>query len=155
MCAHCRAKLAAVNDNWWEASDGVLYPPHAHPDFGRRPLKPAPPRKRWSTRTRILVGVAVAIGIGLWGWVAATSPESDLDAEQACDEFYDLRDADLYTDAELREQVQQIWDDAQYSENADVRVSARQLLQAVTTGDVDLYVLSVADMRDACNELDT
>lgn len=153
VCAHCRSKLPRVGFGWWEASDGLMYPPHAHPDFPNNMPK-LPPRPPMSTSRKVLWGVVAAVGIAVVVGAAVTpAEESDVLAEEACEEFGDLRDADLYTDAELRTQVQQIWREAQYAENSAVRSAARRLLSAVTLGDVEGYVDAAADLGLACRSL--
>lgn len=107
----------------------------------------------------ILVVVALVVVLAIASSITGNGDDvgdgggDDILAEHACEEFGDLRDVELYTPEELREQVQQIWDDARYAENALIRQHARDLLAAVTSGDASAVGDAAAGMAAACSAL--
>lgn len=156
ICAHCRSRLPRVTPAWWKAEDGVLYPPHTHPDFGKATAKAPGERPPMSTGVKVLIVIG-ALVVSAWmigSLLSDTEPGGDdVLGREACEEFGDLRDIELYTDAELREQVQQVYRDGQYADSAAIRSASRELVSAVTVGDVERFGDAVADMAAACSSL--
>lgn len=68
VCSYCRTKSAPAGPGWWEASDGLLYPPQTHPDFASTPTAPRAPMSR-KTKRNMIVGFTIAavlfVGSGL------------------------------------------------------------------------------------------
>lgn len=147
VCAHCRSRLMQVTDSWWPASDGLLYPPWQHPDAKKPERQPI----NWKIVGAVAAVLAVLAVIG----AAISDPKqnegsSDQAAVDACEEYGDLAERDLYTVAEEREQVQQIWDDARYSTDPAIRDAARRMLAEFTAGNIAAYAQAGIDMGEAC-----
>ena len=83
---------------------------------------------------------------------AETAPEPlDQKAKVACSTFeHMMADYDSASRDEIRSQMIEIWDNAQFSQTTGIRLSARELMVAVF-GNLDSRVAStVEDMRTAC-----
>ena len=146
VCAHCRSRLMPVTKDWWQASDGLLYPPWQHPDAKRPERQPI----NWK-----LVGGICAAFVAVVVLAALVSdPDEpaggDFAASRACEEYGDLVDIAVYTDAELREQVQQVWDEAKFSGDVGIRRYAHDMLEALTVGDTVGFVEAAAAFGRQC-----
>ena len=108
---------------------------------GQDPAKPEHRRSAWVFAALLLLSAACASDDGV------TADEA------ACREYGDLAEMDLYSDAELREQVQQVWDEVKDAENSAVKVHARRLLAELTTGDLEGFANAGVDLGDACAEV--
>ena len=86
--------------------------------------------------------------------MVACTAEGGVTADQAaCEEYGDLAEMDLYTDEELRQQVQQVWDEVADAENSAVKVHARRLLAELTSGDLEGFANAGVDLGDACDDV--
>lgn len=143
------------DQRWW---DGTAWTQHRR----RRPasvLEQSPEERR--RRNRRAWAWIAAGGVALAGMAALASSigvdegeASHLDplGRSACYGAYELsRDADLLTDAEIRERVQDIYDDARYSDVPGVAPAARRLLAAATSVDVDAFSAAASDLAESCN----
>jgi hypothetical protein len=86
---------------------------------------------------------------------AASSSSNDGDASSrlACSHFFNVAgdaSAGLLTEAELREKLKEVNDDARVSEVAGVRNAAQAMLAAITSGDADAFTAAVTTMGNAC-----
>jgi hypothetical protein len=87
--------------------------------------------------------------------VAASSSSNDGDASSrlACSHFFNVASdasAGVLTDAELREKLKEVNNDAKVSDVAGVRNAARAMLAAATSGDGDAFTTAVTAMGNAC-----
>lgn len=86
----------------------------------------------------------------------AAEKEGDAAAQLACDHFRNVAgDASqgILTEAELREKLAEVDDDAQISEVDGVRNAARAMLRAVTQGDSEALSDAVEEMDAACDSI--
>jgi hypothetical protein len=112
-----------------------------------------------STVRNIVTGVVVLIIVGyvVTAVILANddSEIGDASAQLACRDFYDVAgEADLITDAELRDRLQDIWNTAEVSETPGIAEAARAMLAAATSGDVDALEVAVDDMSAACSDVE-
>lgn len=81
--------------------------------------------------------------------------EADASAKLACGHWRNVAaDASkgLLTDAELREKVKEVYDDAWVSEEPGIASGAEALLRAVTMNDGDALVAAMGEFTTACIE---
>jgi hypothetical protein len=84
---------------------------------------------------------------------SAPTSEGDASAQLACSHFFNVaRDASagILTEAELREKLKEVNDDARVSDVSGVRNAAQAMLAAATSGDADSFTDAVTAMGDAC-----
>ena len=75
----------------------------------------------------------------------------DASAELACTHFRNVAsDADILSNAELREKLREVHDDAQVSEEPGIAESARSMLSSITSNDLKSFESAVGLMSDAC-----
>lgn len=85
---------------------------------------------------------------------ACSTSESDPadDSSLACDHFRNIAadvSAGVLTDAELRDKLKEVYDNASIA-TPEVREAAREMLAALTAGDVDAFSVAISDMDAAC-----
>ena len=125
VCAYCRSKVPA-GPGWWEASDGLWYPPWQHEDFGKHTA----PRKPLSTRAKVLIAAAClfAVAVTVAAMVAeeprpgSESVYERIDSETDCAELQEEFDtamghADRYPPGDDRRETS-----LAYAEAADDRM---------------------------------
>ena len=84
---------------------------------------------------------------------SSSSNEGDASSRLACSHFFNVANdasAGILTEAELREKLKEVNNDAQVSDVSGVRNAAREMLSAATSGDADAFTEAVTDMGDAC-----
>lgn len=111
------------------------------------------PKSGW--KPLLVVTAIVVLVIVLLASFSSSSDDdgSDASARLACGHFRNVM-ADVargvLTDAELRDKLQEIDEDASVSEVSDVRLYASAMLTASTMGDTDVLILATGDMDAAC-----
>lgn len=115
-----------------------------------------------------LVIVVLVVAVLNWGWGSISNDDSpttssetdgskeDVRAEFACTHFRNILSdvqAGIYTDAELRTKLQEVYDDARYSTARGIGPNAEQMLRGITTGDQDVLMSGVAEFSASCDEL--
>jgi hypothetical protein len=89
------------------------------------------------------------LGSGLAACESAA--DQDLVSENACRHFYNVAaDAGILSTEELRGKLQEVNSTASSGEDRAVRDAARDLLSAITNGDVADFESAVSDMDEAC-----
>lgn len=87
--------------------------------------------------------------------VAPSSSSNDVDASLrlACSHFYNVASdvtVGILTEAEVREKLREVYDDAKVSDVAGVRSAAQAMLVAITSGDGDAFGAAVRAMDKNC-----
>jgi hypothetical protein len=84
--------------------------------------------------------------------VSDTGPKPlDKEALRACAVFEDLMgDFDSLSEAEVRDQTLEMWEDAQISQTTGIRLSAREFVAAVFEDLTSRMPSTVKEMRVAC-----
>jgi hypothetical protein len=106
-------------------------------------------------QTFLFVTAALVFTTGCEG--VGTGAGEDASAQLACDKFYQVSsdaDAGILTNAELRDGLQEVYDDARYSEIPEIRNSAQRMLAAITAGDFHGLERAVGDMDAACSQVE-
>lgn len=104
----------------------------------------------------VVVVLGVAVGV-LWSAFGGDDENEgpDAGAQLACVHFTNvIRDASdgVLTDAELRDKLKEVADDASVSAEPGVADAARRLLAAATPPlNVDGYAVAMGDLLDACD----
>jgi hypothetical protein len=106
-------------------------------------------------RSGWVIGVLILAFSGACGGDESAEGEGDASAELACSHFRNVSGdaADgLLTDAELRDKLKEVHEDAQVSEEPGVADSARRMLAAATSGDTAELELAITAMDQACSD---
>jgi hypothetical protein len=81
-------------------------------------------------------------------------PKADASATFACRHFRNvISDADVLTDAELREKIKEVEKDANVSQNDGIPEHGRGMLAAITANDVEAFGAEAAAFAQACADL--
>lgn len=108
-----------------------------------------------STEDIMIRIIAVLAALGMSLVACGESDEGDASANLACRHFRniaaDVRDNQL-TDAELREKLQEVEEDARVSEEPGIPQAGRNLVAAITTNDPEALLEAVSDMDAACDQ---
>ena len=120
------------------------------------PYRPAPPKPR---PNKLIIAGSIVGGLIVLGYFVADSDSgSDTDqqkenSQEVCAEVRQVAaDADLYTQDELRSKVQDIYDGNDIVlASIPIRNAVRDLLSALTSGDVDAFQRAVDNVDNQCS----
>lgn len=110
-------------------------------------------------RIRRLLATLVLLTVAGCGGGSGDSAEEDTDdapAELACAHFRNVAgdaSSGLLTDAELREKLKEVHDNARLSDTPEIRQHSEAMLAAVTQGDTESASDAISSFSEACSDL--
>jgi hypothetical protein len=133
----------------------VTLPEPPRPDIPPPYRPPSPkPRPNWLIIAGSIVGGLIVLGY----FVASSDSGSDTDqqkenSQEVCAEVRQIAaDADLYTQDELRSKVQEVYDGNDIVlASIPIRNAVRDVLSALTSGDIDAFQQAVDNVDNQCS----